>query len=105
MEENLEQLEATYGAPASLFERSAAARARASGSTTEAVVAQWSGEDSPSADSSPSGGGAAEGGGGQASTEPEPSSDAPAAGALSGAALLAAVADARGMPEGLIERS
>jgi mono/diheme cytochrome c family protein len=112
MEENLRQLEATYGAPASLFERSAAARAKASGSTTEAVVAQWVGEDGPSADSSSvpslSGGSAAEsGGGGQAPAEPVPSSDTAAAatGALSGAALLAAVAEARGMPESLIERS
>ena len=112
MEENLQQLEATYGAPASLFERSAAARAKASGSTTEAVVAQWVGEDGPSADSSsspsPSGGGAAEGDGeGQAPAAPAPSSDAAAAAtaALSGAALLAAVAEVRGMPESLIERS
>ena len=53
MEENLQQLEATYGAPASLFERSAAARAKASGSTTEAVVAMWAGEDEAPADESP----------------------------------------------------
>ena len=102
MEENLQQLEATYGAPASLFERSAAARAKASGTTTEAVVAQWVGQEespeapdsSPSSDSSPSdsppsgGGGSGEAadGGGQASTAPEPSSDAPA-GALSGAEI------------------
>ena len=112
MEENLRQLEATYGAPASLFERSATARAKASGLTTEAVVAQWVGEDGPSADSSsspsPSGGGAAEGDGeGQAPAAPAPSSDAATAatGALSGAALLAAVAEVRGMPESLIERS
>jgi len=112
MEENLQQLEATYGAPASLFERSAGARAKASGSTTEAVVAQWVGEDGPSADSSSapslSGAGAAEGGGGgQAPAVPAPSSDtaAVATGALSGAELLAAIAEARGMPESLIERS
>ena len=112
MEENLQQLEATYGAPASLFERSAGARAKASGSTTEVVVAQWVGEDGPSADSSSapslSGAGAAEGGGGgQAPAAPAPSSDtaAVATGALSGAELLAAIAEARGMPESLIERS
>ena len=57
MEDNLQQLESTFGAPASLFERSAAARAKASGSTTEAVVAQWVGQDESPEDSSPSGGG------------------------------------------------
>ncbi len=106
MEENLQQLEATYGAPASLFERSAAARAKASGSTAEAVIASWvgsGGADSPAVPaaevSPPSGAGGGRGaadGGGQAD---------PPAGAPSGAALLAAVAEARGMPESLIERS
>ena len=53
MEENLQQLEAIYGAPASLFERSAAARAKASGSTTEAVVAMWVGEEASPVEESP----------------------------------------------------
>ncbi len=149
MKDILQQLEATYGAPASLFERSAAAKANASRSTTEAVLQEWAAEassnvgvteaaapvppaegrgdaeersddaggqppaagpeegdrrqataDSPKAEpaiaeasssSSPSGGGVTAGdGGGQT---------------LEGAALLAAVAEARGMPESLIERS
>ena len=112
MEENLQQLEATYGAPASLFERSAAARAKASGSTTEAVVAQWVGEDGPSADSSsapsPSGGGAAEGdGGGQAPAAPVPSSDAAAArgGPLRVLRCSPRSLTPAGCPESLIERS
>lgn len=44
MNDILQQLEATYGAPASLFERSAAAKAKASGSTTEAVLQEWAAE-------------------------------------------------------------
>ena len=106
MEENLQQLEATYGAPASLFERSAAARAKASGSTTEDVASAWAqsigGAEPPAVPSSeappPSGGGAAAGDG---ERQAVPSS----APGLSGAALLGAVAEARGMPESLIERS
>jgi len=106
MEENLQQLEATYGAPASLFERSAAARAKASGSTTEDVASAWAqsigGAEPPTVPSSeapsPSGGGAAAGDG---ERQAVPSS----APGLSGAALLGAVAEARGMPESLIERS
>ncbi|MGB9359345.1 MAG: c-type cytochrome [Acidimicrobiia bacterium] len=100
MEDNLQQLEATYGAPASLFERSAAARAKASGSTTEAVVAMWVGEEDTPGEDAP-----AEESPVTSHQSPVEDAPAPAAGALSGAALLAAVAEARGMPESLIERS
>jgi mono/diheme cytochrome c family protein len=140
MKDILQQLEATYGAPASLFERSAAAKAEASGSTTEAVLQEWAAEAglsvgvteaaAPVPAPVPQAAGREESGQlSAAGYQPEPSSvpsavgrgdagersdDAggqpPAAGdgggqALEGAALLAAVADARGMPESLIERS
>ena len=98
MEENLQQLEAIYGAPASLFARSAAARAKASGSTTDAVVAMWVGENESPVDESPVASR-------QSPVEDKAESTPAAAGSLSGAALLAAVAEARGMPESLIERS
>lgn len=131
MEENLRILETTYGAPASLFERSAAARAGASGSTTGAVVAAWVASSSPSPEAPPA---VAPGD----SSAPEPSGGdrvdevgdgvdevgdgldevgdgldeagdrvAPVfvGGSHSNAGLLAAVAKARGLPESLIERS
>ena len=106
MEENLQQLEATYGAPASLIERSAAARAKATGSTTEAVVAMWAGEkEAPVEDAAAP---AAE----TDTPVPPPQGEVAAppgadgAGrSLSGPELLAAVAEARGMPASLIERS
>ena len=111
------------GMPESLIERSASARAKTAGVDVDDILRDWAEEEglleapvapaSSPADSSPSsqipppqgevpppGGG-----GGQASAAPEPSSDTPAAGALSGAALLAAVAEARKMPESLVERS
>jgi mono/diheme cytochrome c family protein len=103
MKDILQQLEATYGAPASLFERSAAAKAKASGSTPEAVLQEWAAvpsrqlpaaspeagdrqqatADSPKAESSssssPSGRGVAAGdGGGQAEKiSDEPGDPAP----------------------------
>jgi hypothetical protein len=96
------------GMPESLVERSAKARAKKTNGTVEDVLNEWAQEagvtvaspqtpdtspetESPDTPSSPSGGGAdAGGGGGQA---------------LTGAALLTAVAEARGMPESLVERS
>ncbi len=106
-----------YGAPVWLFERSAAARAKASNTTSEDVLDDWAETKAPEAaasqtvpptegrgeaeehsddagglpPSSPSGGDGDEGGGGRPT--------------LAGAALLTAVAAARGMPESLIERS
>ncbi len=107
-----------YGPPIWLFERSAAARAKASQSTVDEILNGWvegagsseaaspteaaspkkrqrqppaASPDATASASSPSGGGAAEGGGGGQ--------------ALTGAALLTAVAEARGMPESLVERS
>ncbi len=112
-----------HGAPIWLIERSAAARAKASRTTSEAVLSDWAqtkasetvasqpvpategpgdaeepGDDAgglPPSD--PSAGGVAEGGG-----EGQVLSDGPV---LAGPALLTAVAEARGMPESLIQRS
>ena len=105
MEENLEQLEATYGAPASLFKRSAAARASASGSTIEAVLAQWVGNGAMPEDEAEKAGSPV--GELPAAGRQTPVADAPssATSALTGAARLAAVAEARRMPASLIERS
>ncbi|MEA3502687.1 MAG: hypothetical protein U9R47_07920, partial [Actinomycetota bacterium] len=111
-------LSQTYGAPVWLFERSAAARAKASNSTVDAVLNSWktatsnspeeassSQPPAPSPEAEPE----------QASIsrppapspEIEPPADEEGGGsqALTGAALLTVVAEARGMPESIIERS
>jgi hypothetical protein len=99
-----------HGAPVWLFERSAAARAKATQSTAEAVLDGWAQEaglgaasDQPPAPSPTGAASPTE----AASDQPPASSptEAPAAAGLTGAALLTAVAGARGMPESLVERS
>jgi hypothetical protein len=110
-------LSQTYGAPVWLFERSAAARAKASQSTAGAVLDAWaqkagtgdvslqtpaSGQDKADSERSPADSPA------EAATGQAPAASptaAPAATGLTGAALLTAVAEARGMPESIIERS
>jgi len=101
MEEISQQLEDEYGAPAWLFTRSATARAKASGATAESVLRSWvegaSGEPAPVA-------AAVE------AADPDGAGDGPAPAegvnqGLEGDALLAAVAEARGMPASLISRS
>jgi len=119
--------------PENILRRSAEARAKKEGRPVDEILAEMKGEappsdssssDSSSSDSSPSGGGgsgeAADGGGqastapvpgadvdggGQAPPAPAPSSQASDASAVSGAALLTAVAAARKMPESLVQRS
>jgi menaquinol-cytochrome c reductase cytochrome b/c subunit len=107
--------------PENILRRSAEARAKKEGRPVDEILAEMKGEappapseSSPSSDSSPSSQipplqvevppavGA-----GQASTAPSSSSDTPAgaASAVSGPALLSAVAKARKMPESLVERS
>ena len=109
--------------PDNILKRSAEARAKKEGRPVDEILAEMKGE-APSSDSSPSGGGgsgeaadgggqtstasvsgADVGGGGQAPTAPEPGSKTTSASAVSGAALLTAVAAARKMPESLVERS
>lgn len=53
MEQFLSQLESSLGIPATLIERAAAARAAASGSTTENVVRSWAGAEAAPAGESP----------------------------------------------------
>ncbi len=79
------------GMPESLVERSAAARAKKTDGSVEDVLNEW----------------AQEAGLVAASDQPPATSPttAPAAAGLTGAALLTAVAEARGMPESLVERS
>ena len=102
--------------PDNILKRSAEARAKKEGRPVDEILAEMKGEapttvaGSSASDSSPSGGGGpseARDGGGRVSTAPEPSSETPATAtnAVSGAALLTAVAAARKMPESLVERS
>ena len=53
MEQFLSQLESSLGIPATLIERAAAARAAASGSTTENVVRSWAGAEAAPAGDAP----------------------------------------------------
>ena len=100
MAENLEELESSVGVPAFILERSAAARAEATGSSAEAVIADWTGGEAPAAAPSAS-----------AEAEPAPAAAAadasgmPAAESLSGDALLEVAAAAKGIPVSLVERS
>jgi len=123
------------GIPDNILKRSAEARAKKEGRPVDEILAEMKGEapptvagssasDSSPSDSSPSGGGgsgeaadgggqastasvpgADVGGGGQAPTAPEPGPKTTSASAVSGAALLTAVAAARKMPESLVQRS
>jgi mono/diheme cytochrome c family protein len=100
MEDLLQQLAEAKGMPASLVERSAQARAKATGQSTDDVLREWAVEEGVAGATAP------------ATPEPasapvtsEPSPAGAVAGGLSGAALLDAVAEARGMPASLVERS
>jgi len=79
--------------PENILRRSAEARAKKEGRPVDEIIAEMKGE-APSSDSSS-----------EASTAPAPSSKASDASAVSGAALLTAVAAARKMPESLVQRS
>ncbi len=79
--------------PENILRRSAEARAKKEGRPVDEILAEMKGE-APTSDSSS-----------EASTAPAPSSKAPEASAVSGAALLTAVAAARKMPESLVQRS
>jgi mono/diheme cytochrome c family protein len=94
-----DELEETTGVPAELLERAGAARAAADGKTEEQVVADWTGDESAAA--APS----------APVTTPEPAATTapaqglPSADSLTGEALLAAAAEAKGIPLSLVERS
>ncbi|MEN8112867.1 MAG: hypothetical protein ABFS21_00650 [Actinomycetota bacterium] len=91
-----------FGAPVWLIERSAAARAKVSGSTVEDIYAAWAGATPSASASEPV---TAETPESAPETEAAPPAATAAAAGLSGTALLTAVAEARGMPESLTERS
>ena len=98
-----------HGVPIWLIERSAAARAKASQLTLEAVLSEWVSREGATVESL------------EQADRQQPTADSPEVAAsdqmpatsqqggggptLSGAALLTAVAQARGMPESIIERS
>jgi Cytochrome C oxidase, cbb3-type, subunit III len=102
---NFEELESSVGVPAFILQRSAGARATADGKTDEQVVAEWTGGAVPSAPA-PAEPTAPD----EAAAVPEAAA-APAAGALpsaealAGDALIAAAAEAKGIPLALVERS
>ena len=75
------------GMPESLVERSAKARAKKTDTTVDDVLAEWAQEE------------------GIAAASDQLPAASPTTTALTGAALLTAVAEARGMPESLVERS
>jgi len=97
MAESFDELESSIGVPADLLQRAAAARAEADGRTTEAIIAEWSGEEPPAAAPAPA-----------AAVETGPTPDAPglpSAESLIGEALVTAAAEAKGIPASLTERS
>ena len=97
MAESFDELESSIGVPADLLQRAAAARAEADGRTTEAVIAEWSGGEPPAATPAPAAAG---------ETEPIPgAAGLPSAESLIGEALVAAAAEAKGIPASLTERS
>ena len=95
------------GMPESLVERSAQARASAAGVSLDAVLHEWAEEEGLEAasDQPPVARPKAAASTPLPTPKPKPKPDAPAATGLTGAALLTAVAEARGMPESLVERS
>jgi len=102
MQELLSAAAAALNAPESLVSRSAAARAKATGSSVEDVLRAWTGGAAPPAATAPTPEPAA--------PEPAPAAEpaAPAASAAAGAAGpidWAALAASQGMPEKLLRRS
>lgn len=94
MEELLKRAAELRGMPESLVERSAQARAKATGMTVEDVLRDWAGE-APGEVPEPAA---------PAETPPAPAAAVPA-GTLSSAELLERAAEERGMPASLVERS
>lgn len=119
MSQLLEQIAAAKGMPAALLERSAEARAKATGMSKDEVLLEWAGDEgidveasAGAGDTSPTGEAAAEAPAPEEATPAAPVEEAsgPAAAPASGpiadpAALLAEIAAAKGMPPVLLERS
>ncbi|MCL1593360.1 MAG: cytochrome c [Actinomycetia bacterium] len=98
MDELLTQVAEVKGMPASLAQRSAEARSKKTGESVEAVLAEWAGVDPGAATEPP--------------VEPDAVAPAPVAaaaavavGAMSMDELLAQVAEVKGMPASLAQRS
>jgi mono/diheme cytochrome c family protein len=106
---DFEALESSIGVPAFILQRAAAARANADGKTDDQVIAEWTGGAAPApAAAVPASPPAAE----TAAIASEPEVAAaqaagglPAAESLAGDALIAAAAEAKGIPLALVERS
>lgn len=101
---NFEELESSIGVPAFILERSIGARATADGKTDDEVLADWTGGAVPTPAPEPDTAAPA------AVDEPAPSPPPAAAGlppveSLAGDALIAAAAEAKGIPLALVERS
>lgn len=95
-----DRIEESTGVPADILERSAEARAEADGKTEAEVVGDWVGVEAPAAPAEPAP--PAESVETAAATE---TGGLPAAGSLTGEALVAAAAEAKGIPVSLVERS
>ncbi len=100
MEELLAAAAAALNAPEGLVHRSAEARAKASGSSVDAVLRLWAGAEAPAA-ATPAPAAAAE----PPSAAPAPAAAAPSVPAAAGPIDWAAVAQSQGMPEKLLRRS
>lgn len=101
---NFEELESTIGVPAFILQRAAGARATADGKTDDQVVAEWTGGAAPAPAAEPEAPAAAEAAAPEAAPPPA-AGGLPSADALAGDALIAAAAEAKGIPLALVERS
>ncbi|HHC09570.1 MAG TPA: cytochrome c [Actinobacteria bacterium] len=94
MEALIQQVSEAAGIPPDLVERSARARAQAEGRPVEEVLARWAGEETPGGEPPPPP---------EAAPAPAPAPAAPVA--MTKEELVAKAAEAKGMPENLVERS
>jgi mono/diheme cytochrome c family protein len=97
-----DRIEESTGVPADILGRSAEARAEADDKTEAEVVADWTGADAPAA---PAPDVASEPSAPTPNAEASDTPGLPAAEALTGEALVAAAAEAKGIPVSLVERS
>jgi len=106
MEALIQKIAEATGIPADLVDRSAQARAQATGTPVEQVLAAWAGEEAPASAPPEEPSAAAATPAEQPATPPAPAQAAvPAAASMSREELVAAAAEAKGMPASLVERS
>lgn len=101
---NFEELESSIGVPAFILQRSAGARATADGKTDEQVIAEWTGGAVPAPTAPAEPAASEEVATSEAAAAPA-SETLPSAETLAGDALIAAAAEAKGIPLALVERS